>query len=166
MFLDKSNFPRILTPRVRYPQDPSTIPTRSRLWSLPGSPVALRCYGHPAHVSWVHFPPRNFSPGSGPQWGKGGNNTHNSHQVPVPEVWLQGRHGDPPRLVPYVSWQNEFFPNTDPTGPVPTGPFYNLNTVPALKFAWLSRGVLLLGAPGTRLLCPLSPWGSIERIFP
>ena len=30
-FLDKSNFPRILTPRVRYPQDPSTIPTRSRL---------------------------------------------------------------------------------------------------------------------------------------
>ena len=29
-FLDKTNFPRILTPRSRYPQDPSTIPRRSR----------------------------------------------------------------------------------------------------------------------------------------
>ena len=29
-FLDKTNFPRILIPRARHPQDPSTIPTRSR----------------------------------------------------------------------------------------------------------------------------------------
>ena len=29
-FLDKTNFPPILTLRARFPQDPSTIPTRSR----------------------------------------------------------------------------------------------------------------------------------------
>ena len=63
-FLDKTNFPRILTPRVRYPQDPSTIP--------------------------------------------------------VPEHYV----------------------------------------------TWLSRYVPLLGAPGTVLLCPFIPWGSIKRIFP
>ena len=55
-FLDKTNFPRILTPRARYPQDPSTIPTRSGPWTLPGSPVVYRCWWHPAHVSWAHFP--------------------------------------------------------------------------------------------------------------
>ena len=31
-FLDKTNFPRILTPRVRYPQDPSTIPSLNITW--------------------------------------------------------------------------------------------------------------------------------------
>ena len=29
-FLDKTNFSRILTPPARFPQDPSSIPTRSR----------------------------------------------------------------------------------------------------------------------------------------
>ena len=54
-FLDKTNFPRILTRRARYPQDPSTIPTRSRPWTLPGSPMMYRCWGHPARVSCAHL---------------------------------------------------------------------------------------------------------------
>ena len=52
---------------------------------------------------------------------------------------------------------NEFSPNTDPTGLVPTGPFYNPQPVPTLKFAWLSRGVPLLGAPDTRVLGRFPP---------
>ena len=30
----------------------------------------------------------------------------------------------------------------------------------------LSQDVPLLGAPGTGLLCPFIPWGSIKRFFP
>ena len=40
------------------------------------------------------------------------------------------------------------------------------HTVPSLNFAWLSRGVSLLGASGTGLLCPPTLWGSIKQIFP
>ena len=38
-FLDKTNLTRILTPRARYTQYPSAIPTRSRPWTLPVSTV-------------------------------------------------------------------------------------------------------------------------------
>ena len=38
--------------------------------------------------------------------------------------------------------------------------------VPSPNFTWLSRGVPLLGAPGTGLLCPSTLWGSIKRIWP
>ena len=54
-FIDETNFPRILTPRARYPQDPSTILTRSRPWTLPGSPGMYRRWRHPAHVSCAHL---------------------------------------------------------------------------------------------------------------
>ena len=37
---------------------------------------------------------------------------------------------------------------------------------PSLTFAWPSRGVLLMGAPGTCLLCLFTPWGLIKQIFP
>ena len=57
-FLDKTNFPRILTSRARYLQDPS-VPTWSRPWTLPGSPGMYRCWGHPAQVSCA-----NLSPGA------------------------------------------------------------------------------------------------------
>ena len=56
-FSIKQIFPRILTPRARYPQDPSTIPTRSRPYSLPGSSVTYSCLGHQAQVSCAHFLP-------------------------------------------------------------------------------------------------------------
>ena len=36
---------------------PSTIPTRSRPWTLPGSPGMYRCWGHPAQVSCAHLSP-------------------------------------------------------------------------------------------------------------
>ena len=43
-----------------------------------------------------------------------------------------------------------------PTDLIRTGPFYNSHTVPPLNFAWLSRGVPLLGESGTGLLCPFT----------
>ena len=55
-FLDKTNFPLILTRQARYPQVTSTIPTRSRPWTLPGFSVVHRCLGHPAQVSCAHLP--------------------------------------------------------------------------------------------------------------
>ena len=55
-FLDKTNFPRILTSRAQYLEDPSTIPSRSSPLILRGSPVAYRCLGHPAQVSCAYFP--------------------------------------------------------------------------------------------------------------
>ena len=55
-FLDKTNFPRLLTRRARYPQVPSTIPRVSRPWTLPGSNVVYRCWGHPAQVSCAYLP--------------------------------------------------------------------------------------------------------------
>ena len=85
-FLDKTNFSRILTRRARYPQDPSTIFTRSRPWTLPGSAVVYRFLGHPAQVSCAHLHSgarwNEFSPNTKPPRGKGGNNTHNSQKVP------------------------------------------------------------------------------------
>ena len=53
----------------------------------------------------------------------------------------------------------EFSPNTDPAGPVPKGPFSNTHMVPSQNYAWLSRGVPLLRAPDTSLLCPITSWG-------
>ena len=44
--------------------------------------------------------------------------------------------------------------------------FYNTHTVPSLNFAWLSRGVPLLGAPRTDRLSPTTLWGLVKRIFP
>ena len=44
-------------------------------------------------------------------------------------------------------------------GPVPTGPFYNTHTVPSLNFAWLSRGVPLLGHPA-QVSCAHFPPGA------
>ena len=37
---------------------------------------------------------------------------------------------------------------------------------PSLNFAWLSRGVPLLGSSETGLLCPITPRGAIKRFFP
>ena len=59
-FLDKTDFPRLLTPWARYPQDPSTVPTRSRLWTLPGSPWMYRCWSpvpiYPLGLDKTNFP--------------------------------------------------------------------------------------------------------------
>ena len=89
---------------------------------------------------------------------------------PVPKLWLKGRlpgshselfsHMKTPRLVPQISRENEFPPNIDPREP-----FYNPHTVSSLNVAWLlSCGAPVLGAPGTDLLCPLSPWGPELRL--
>ena len=59
-FLDKTDFPRLLTPWARYPQDPSTVPTRSRPWTLPGSPWMYRCWSpvpiYPLGLDKTNFP--------------------------------------------------------------------------------------------------------------
>ena len=60
----------------------------------------------------------------------------------------------------------QIFSEYRPADPVLTGPFYNPHMVPSLNFAWLFCGISLLGAPGTGLLCPFTPWGLIKRIFP
>ena len=80
----QNEFPQILTPRARYPQDSYTIPTRSCPWPLTSSPVAYRYLGHPAQVSCAHLPPpwgsiKRIFPWYRPPWGKWGNNPHNSH---------------------------------------------------------------------------------------
>ena len=61
------------------------------------------------------------------------------HRRPVPV--------GPGLELPLATWRSpglEFSPKTDPVGPLPTGPYYNLHMVPFLNFAWLSRGVVLL----------------------
>ena len=58
-FLDKTIvYSRILTRRTRYQENLSTIIIRSRLWTLPGSPLANRGWGHPALVCCAHEPLR------------------------------------------------------------------------------------------------------------
>ena len=91
-FLDKTNFPRILTPRARYLQDPSTILTRFGPWTVPGAPVAYRCWEHQAHVSLPHFPlwldKTNF-PRVPTTLGAKDQQCPQLQLGPVPELWLR-----------------------------------------------------------------------------
>ena len=73
VFLDETNFTRILIPRARYPQDHSTILTQSRPWTLLGSPVGYRCWGtqheSPVPIYPLGLDKTNF-PKYWPPWGK------------------------------------------------------------------------------------------------
>ena len=55
-FLHKMNSPRTLTLRARYHRA-LLIPTLSRPWTLPGSPVAYRCWGHQEQASCAYVHP-------------------------------------------------------------------------------------------------------------
>ena len=138
--------------------------------TLPGSQNYVKPHGNPPRLL-PHVSPNTDTPR-----GKGDNNTHNSHKVPYlnfdfgvgwPGVRTTFSHMATSHvLYVRVSRLNKFSPNTYHAGSVPSGPFYNTHTVLSLKFAWLSRGVPLLGPPGTSLLCPFTPWDEIKRIFP
>ena len=58
------------------------------------------------------------------------------------------------------------FPEYWPAGPGTHRTLLQYPYGPSLNFDWLSRGVLLLGAPATNLLGPSTIRGSIKRIFP
>ena len=161
-FLHTANFPRVLIPRARYPQEPSTIHTRPRLWTFHRSPFAFRCWvGVRTTFSHVAIPSSRSSDISinriFPEYWPRGPSIHRTFYNPntAPSLkfaWLS--RGVPllvgsklrfPRLVPKVSRSKEFSPNNDHAGPVPTGTFYNPHPVPFLNFSWLACDVPLLG---------------------
>ena len=139
-FLNKTIFSRILTPRARYPQYPSTIPIWSRPWTLPGSSMARRCWGHPAQVSCAHVHPRARKrfPGYRPPWGKGATIST-------------------PFTVPYL--------NFDPAGPVPRGPFYNPHSVLSLELFLLLPWPTTAGSTWHRSPVPNLPLGARYNKF-
>ena len=183
-FLDKTNLSRILTPWSRNPQEPSTIATRSRPWTLPGSPVAHRCLGEEIRLAtWrppvVLYPrlldntnnPRILTPRDRyPQDSSTIPTLSCSCTLPCSPVAYRCWYVATPHLLPQVSRWNEFSPNTDCADPVPIGTFYNPHTFSSLNFAWLSRGVPLLGVRttfshvATQSTCTIG--SSIKRIYP
>ena len=167
LFLHLPNFLRILTPRARYPQYPTTIPTRSRPWTLTSSPVAYRCWESELHfATWR--PPSSCTTGFlikriFPEYWPRVPCTHRtllqSPHGPVPGSLVTHRWGCKnyvqPRGDPFVLYprflDKTIFSNTNSAGQVPTGRFYNPHTIPSLNFSWLFRGVPLMGEGGAEL---------------
>ena len=96
---------------------------------------------------------------------------------PVPDHWLRGRlsgggvrtpfshMATPSSCTPGFSIKR-IFPEYWPRGPGIYRTLLQYPHGPVPEHCLLSRDVSPLGSPGTGLLCPFIPWGSIKRIFP
>ena len=146
-------YPRFLDKTIFFPNtDPRGPGIHNTLLQSPLGPVPELCLvlpwraaaggtRHRSPVSMYTLGLENFPPGIDPRGAKGATIST-------------------PLTVPYL--------NFDPAGPVPRGPFYSPHTVLSLELflAWLFRGVSLLGAFETDLLCQIYPLGLDKTNLP